>query len=195
VRSAPQRPAGLGLAGALAQVLILTLTLALTSCGGGGGGGGGGGPTAPQAGLTFTAEGGSAPAVRLLTAAGTSGTTLVVQVQADQLSGVYGLAFDLSFPSGVLRYDGSTEGTFLSAGGATTTLQVAEAAPGQLVVGASRLGDVGATGGSGQLMTLRFTGIGAGSGTLSFSATKVFDASGDEIRGPSWLGGTVQVTP
>jgi hypothetical protein len=43
-------------------------------------------------------------------------------------------------------------------------------------------------------MTLRFTGIGAGSGTLSFSMTKVFDNSGKEMRGPSWLGGTVQVT-
>jgi len=181
----------------LAARLLATssLALVLAACGGGGGGGvGGGGPTTPPPGITFTPASGTAPAVRLLPGPGTAGTVLEVQIEADQLSGVYGVAFDLSFPAGLLRFDGSSEGTYLSSGGLQTSLQVVQASPGQLVVGYSRLGNVAGRGGSGELLTLRFTGIGAGTGNLSFSSAHLFNAAGDELSAPAWLGADLQVT-
>lgn len=174
----------------MAAALALAATAA---CGGGGGGGGGGGPTAPQPGITFTASGVSAPAVRLVRGPGSSGSVLEVQVQADGLPAIFGTAFDLSFPANLLRFDGFTEGSFLSQDGAATSLQVAENPAGRLVVGYTRLGAVGMQGGSGTMMTLRFTAIGSGAGSFTFSANQLVDTGANEIRGPSWGGGSVQV--
>jgi hypothetical protein len=44
-------------------------------------------------------------------------------------------------------------------------------------------------------MTFRFTASGAGAGSISFSRNRLFDEQGDEVLGPAWGGGTVQVTP
>jgi hypothetical protein len=44
-------------------------------------------------------------------------------------------------------------------------------------------------------MTLRFTAAGAGAGSLTFDRNRLFNQRGDEVRGPAWGGGTVQVTP
>lgn len=168
------------------------LVLGAAACGGGGGGGGGGGPTTPNPGITFTASNVTAPAVRLVRTAG-SGNMIELAVRADQIPPVYGLAFDLSFPSNVLRFDSFADGGLLGAGGAQTSLQVAENPAGTLVIGYSRLGAVGMTGGSGDLVILRFTAAGTGSGSFSFSRNRLIDATGSEIRGPSWGGGSVQV--
>lgn len=174
--------------------MVLVLALAAAIACGGGGGGGGGGPTAPQPGVTFTPSGVSAPAVRLLPGGG-SGNVLELQVRADALPAVYGVAFDLAFPSNLLRFDGFTEGGFLGQNGAQTSLQVAENPSGRLVVGYTRLGsDAGLVGGSGTMMTLRFTAIGPGGGNFTFSENRLVDDRADEIRGPAWGGGSVQVT-
>lgn len=181
-------------AAALATIVAVAVLFAGVGCGGGGGGGGGG-PTQPQPGITFTGSGVAAPAVRLTRGAGTSGSVLELEVRADQLPGVYGLAFDLVYPSGVLRFEGFAEGDFLGRNGPVqTSLQLAEPSAGLLVVGHSRLGDTGTVAGSGLLLTLRFTAVASGSGSFTFSANRLFDARGDQIRGPAWGGGTVQVT-
>ena len=182
---------------ALALGAVAFAALPLASCGGGGGGGGGGGvtpPTPPQSSVTFSAGTASAPAIRLARGSGSSGTTLEIEVRADGVDDLYGVAFDLTFPSGVLRYEGVTEGPQLSNGGTRTSLQVAQTASGRLVVGHTRLGDVGGASGSGVLMTLRFTAIGAGSGSLGFSADQAYDSGGDAIGDLSWAGGTVNAT-
>lgn len=179
------------------SIVIAALAAALVgaACGGGGGGGGGGTPPTQPTGIVFTASGVAAPAVRLARGAASSGTVLEIEVRADQLPGVYGLAFDLTYPSNALRFDAFAEGGFLTGGGpAQTSLQVAEPSSGRLVVGHTRLGDAGAVSGSGLLMTLRFVAVGPGSGSLSFSANRLFDTSGDEVAGAAWGGGTVQVT-
>ena len=187
---APERLRTAFLAAALAAVLTAA------GCGGGGGGGGGGGtpPTQPQPGITFNGSTVTAPAVRLARGAGSSGSVLEVEVRADQLPGIYGLAFDLTFPSNLLRFDAFAEGSFLSGGGTQTSLQVAEAGAGRLVVGHTRLGDAAATSGSGLLMTLRFVAVGSGSGSFSFTANELFDAGGNPVGGTAWGGATVQVT-
>lgn len=179
-----------------APVLALAAVLTVAACGGGGGGGGGGTPppTQPQPGITFSGSSVAAPAVRLARGAASAGSVLELEVRADGLAGVYGLAFDLTYPSNLLRFDAFAEGSFLSGGGAQTSLQVAEAGTGRLVVGHTRLGNVAATAGSGTLLTLRFVAVGPGSGSFSFSANRVFDAAGKEVSGTAWGGGTVQVT-
>jgi len=180
-------------------LLAVALAAALTGtgCGGGGGGGGGGGtppPTQPQPGITFNGATVTAPAVRLARGVGSSGSVLEVEVRADQLTAAYGVAFDLTFPSSLLRFEAFAEGSFLSAGGAQTSLQVAETGAGRLVVGHTRLGNVAAASGSGVLMTLRFVAVGPGSGSFSFTANELFDAGGNGVSGTAWGGGTVQVT-
>jgi len=180
----------------VALALALPLALAVTAACGGGGGGGGGPtpPTTPQPSMTFTGSSVSAPAVALARGAGSTSTILQLEVRAEDLVNVYGLAFDLTFPGGILRYDGVTEGPFVGTGGAGTSLQVAQTASGRLVIGLTRLGAVGTTSGSGVLMTLQFTATGSGSGGFAFSSNQVFDAQANQVGGVSWGGGTVQIT-
>jgi hypothetical protein len=161
-----------------------------------GGGGGGGGPTSPpptNSSLTFTASGSSSGSAVLLSRNGSGADTLVLDVLVQGVSGVYGVYFDLVFPDGVLAYDGATEGGFLSAGGADTSLQVASQ-PGNLVVGLSRLGAVGGASGSGTLVTLRFRAVGSGNGSIQFTRNQGIAPNGDVLSGLSWFGGTVQAT-
>lgn len=176
--------------------LLLSLLLA-PACGGGGGGGGG--PTAPPPpappapGITFTATGGgSAAAVTLVRGAASTATTLVLELRADQVTDLYGLSFDLTYPQAQLRYDGVTEGALLSAGGRQTSLLISPTAPGTLVVGFSRLGAVAGAEGSGVLLTLRFTAVGAGSGALGFARNSALDSSGASLP-LTWSGGNVAV--
>ncbi|HSL84676.1 MAG TPA: cohesin domain-containing protein [Thermoanaerobaculia bacterium] len=171
----------------------LALALAGLGCGGGGGGGGGTPPTQPPGSITFNGSSVAAPAVRLVRGAGSGSTVLELEVRGDQLASTYGIAFDLTFPSNLLRFDAFAEDGFLSQGGAQTSLQVAQPTPGRLVVGHTRLGDVGAVSGSGTFMRLRFVAVGTGSGSFSFSANRVFDAAGRQVGGTAWGGGTVQV--
>lgn len=181
-----------------AAVLAAALALALSGVGCGGGGGGGGGtpppPTQPPGSITFNGSAVAAPAVRLVRGAGSTSTVLELEVRADQLDVAYGIAFDLTFPSNLLRFDAFAEGAFLTEGGAQTSLQVAEPTAGRLVVGHTRLGSVAAAAGSGTFMRLRFVAVGPGSGSFSFSSNRVFDAAGNEVAGTAWGGGTVQVT-
>lgn len=173
------------------RLIVLAVTVAL-GCGGGGGGGGGG-PTAPQPGVTFTGSQVQPPAVRLGEDPGSGATVLELVVRAEDLSGVYGVAFDLTYPSDLLRFEASAEGDFLGRGGAQTTLQVAESPRGRLIVGHSRLGSAAGVGGSGELVVLRFTPTGSGSGSFTFSRNQLLDRDGEPIPGASWGGGSVRV--
>jgi hypothetical protein len=171
------------------------LAMLLLALGAACGGGGGGGPTAPPpttASLSFTAAGSTSGSAVTLSRNGSGADTLVLDVQAQGVTGIYGVYFDLAFPSQVLAFDGATEGTFLS-GGAGTSLQVASQT-GNLVVGLTRLGAVGGISGSGNLLTLRFRAIGSGSGSIQFTRNQGVAADGDLIPDLDWLGGNVQVT-
>jgi hypothetical protein len=116
-----------------------------------------------------------------------------VRVQANSVEDLYGVAFDLLFPVTLLEYQGTAEGTFLSAGGAGTTMQVFQGAGGRLVAGATRLGAVGGVGGTGTILELEFTLLAAGTGELRFESQQGFDAAGTAISGLSWSGGTLRV--
>jgi hypothetical protein len=177
-------------------VLLGLLALALAACGGGGGGGGG--PTAPTPpppppppGIVFTAAGSAgANSLFLASGAGTTANTLILELRASQVSDLYGVAFDLSYPGAQLQFTRVTAGPLLANGSA----QAVTAAPGTLVVGGTHLGAVAGASGSGVVLTLEFTALAAGGGSFVFSRNSALDSDGDIIPNVSWLAGSVQVT-
>ena len=182
---APFRPAA-------ALVAVAGVALALLAACGGGGGGGPTAPPAPTPALTFTPGGTSGGNVILLARTGpTGGSDLVLAVEAREVAGLYGAAFDLGYPAAVLDFQGATPGEFLSSDGFQVSLQVAEET-GNLIVGVTRLGAVPGVGGSGTLLTLRFRAVASGSGSLSFSRTQAVDADGGAVAGLAFVGGSVQ---
>ena len=180
------------------RLVLILLGLLLTSCGGGGGGGGGTPtPTNPQppsgpSSVSFNASA-STSGISLVIGTGSSGTRLEIDVVATDVSGVYGLAFDLVFPAGILNFTGSSEGDFLGADGVQTSIQVSDTGSGRLLVGATRLGNVGAMSGSGTVLTLVFQGTTLGSGNLTFEQNEAIGGVGEQVT-LSWSGGTVRVS-
>lgn len=172
-------------------LLALAVALLLAACGGGGGGGGPTAPPPPSSGISFTPAGSSAGPAVALVAQSTTGGALVLRLEARGFTDVYGLYFDLSYPNAVLSFQGATEGTFLSTGGATA-FEIAEEA-GNLIVGLSRLGATPGVSGDGTLLTLRFSGSGTGSGALSFSRNQGIASDGDPVA-LDWVGGNVTVS-
>lgn len=167
------------------------LVLATFACGGGGGGG----PTSPPAGIVFTPSGGSATnALTLGLASGSTASTLRLDLTAQGMTNLYGVAFDLVYPSQILTFNVATEGTFLS--GTNTSLQVEEVSPGRVVIGLSRLGAVPGANGSGVVLTLELSSRGAaGSGSIGFQQNTAFNSGGGAIAGVAWGGGSVSVQP
>jgi len=186
------------LSGASRRLLLLGLfcglLLALAACGGGGGGGGGPTeptpPPPPPQSIVFTAQGTPGNNTVFLTAgAASTATTLVLEVRASQVTNLYGVAFDLSYPNAQLQFVRATAGPLL-AGGA---VQAAPAGTGSLVVGGTHLGNVPGANGSGVIMTLELTAVAAGSGSFAFSRNTALNPSGDPLAGVAWLAGSVQV--
>ena len=170
-----------------------SLLLALAACGGGGGGGG---PTAPPPpppstrGIVFTPASAAANGVSLTAAAAPDNSTLVLEVRANSVTDLYGVAFNLRYPNSVLRYVRSTQGPFL----AGASLQIAEGAGGALIVGLSKLGTAPGSNGSGVLLTLEFQSVAAGDGTFSFTNNTAINSAAQTITGFSWSAGTARVT-
>ncbi len=177
---------------------LLALVLVVAACSGGGGGGGSPvepTPTPPmsQPSLVFTPVGGADSGISLAAGAGSTASTLILEVRANSVNDLYGVAFDLAYPANLVQYVRSTQGPLLAGG----TLQVAPSGggtSGTLVVGLSNLGPVPGANGSGVLMTLEFRALGAGQGSFSFSRNVAVNSSGQSINGLSWGAGTVRVT-
>ncbi|MEM7482709.1 MAG: cohesin domain-containing protein [Acidobacteriota bacterium] len=179
---------------ALGSFLLVVLLLLLPGCGGGGGGGG---PTAPPPpppqGIVFTPATGGGVTISMVQV-GQNATTLTLDVTATGVTDLYGVAFDLQFPSQLFDLVNSSEQPFLSqSGGTPTTLQVNEVSAGQVVVGFTRLGGVSGVSGTGALVRLTFQAKASGSGGFAFSRNQTFSPAGT-LGGISWLGGSVQVT-
>ncbi len=171
--------------------------LLLLGCGGGGGGGGGApapGPPTNPTGPSSVSLDASAPTsgISVGSGDGTSGTRLEVDVIATDVS-IYGIAFDLVYPSSIVSYSGSADGVFLGGDGSGTSIQVSDTGAGRLIVGATRLGNVGVITGSGVVLTLVFQATSIGSGTLSFEANEAVGGVGEDLT-LSWSGGTIRVS-
>jgi len=170
--------------------LGVPLLLALTACGGGGGGGGPTSPPPPTKGIVFTATGSGGAGITLAQAASSDPNTLLLEVRANAVTDLYGVAFDLHFPTAVLRYVTATPGTFLTGG----TVQTVEGAGGVVIVGASKLGAVSGASGSGVLVTLQFQGSATGTGLFSFARNTAVNSTGQTLSSLTWSAGTVNVT-
>lgn len=165
----------------------------------GGGGGGGGGPTAPPpptAGVTFDPSGISGPqTLTLRRSPASTDRRLVLELFAEQVTDVYGVAFDLRYPTSVLEFTAIVEESFLGADGTVdTTLQIAESPAGNLIAGLTRLGRAPGASGSGVLLTLEFRVVGSGSGDLTFIGNEAVDPDGQTLTAISWGAGSVRAT-
>lgn len=183
------------LAVAAAALLAAATILIAPACGGGGGGGG---PTEPPPpppptqGITFTPSSTGGTSTVTLVRVGSGPDRLSLQVQANSVTDLYGVSFDLRFPTALFSFGGFDEGTFLGSGGNDDAYQVAEAPAGNLVVGATRLGPVGGASGSGTIMVLHFNAVANGNGQITFSQAQAFDRNGAPT-GVTFSGGSVTV--
>ncbi len=178
--------------------LALLGSLVLAACGGGGGGGG---PTEPpppppppppsEPQVSFVPAG--APPEVGLYLTGDPDDPLRLELRAAGATDLYGVAFDLRFPGSLVSYEGIAEGTFLSAGGRETSIQVAAEGGGTLIVGLSRLGDVPGVDGDGLLLTFRFAAAVAGTGVVEIVDNEAFDSTGEPIPGLAWVAGSIEV--
>lgn len=106
--------------------------------------------------------------------------TVEVAVIVNDLSGIWTVGFDLTFPASVLAYDSRTAGPLLLQGSPANTpvFLVNTSAPGVIQVTASRLGadpSVSAVGNQ-ILMTITFRKITSGTGAIDFD-----DSSGSLV--------------
>ena len=174
-------------------LLLAVLALLALACGGGGS------PTSPTPtptptpGIVFTPQGApGSNALFLAAGVATTATTLILEVRASQVTDLYGVAFNLTYPSAQLQFSRATAGALL--GGGSGSVQAVVSTPGTLVVGGSHLGAVPGANGSGVVLTLEFTATAAGQGNLAFALNSAFNSSGQTEGGVSWLAGSVQVT-
>jgi hypothetical protein len=176
-----------------AALLLAALSLLALACGGGGGGSPTSPPPPPAAGIVFTPQGApGSNTIYLASGAATTATTLVLEVRANQVTDLYGVAFNLTYPSAQLQFSSATAGALL--GGDSGSAQAVVSTPGTLVVGGSHLGAVPGANGSGVVLTLVFTATAAGQGSFGFALNSAFSSTGQTQSGISWLAGSVQVT-
>ena len=173
------------------KLLALLLPLVLLACGGGGGGGGPTAPPPPQPGIVVTPAVAPATGISIASGAATNQNTLILEIRANSVSDLYGVAFDLRYPSAILQLVQASSGVFL---GNATLQSVPGSGTGLLIVGLSKLGAVSGTNGSGVLMTLEFRAIAAGTGSFTFEQNSAVSSSGKPITNFGWSAGTVQVT-
>ncbi len=173
---------------------LLTAGLAAALLAACGGSGGGGGPTAPPPvlpGFVFTPAGAAgADSLSLASGAATTATTLVLEVRATSVTDLYGVAFNLTYPSAQLQFVRATAGPLLGAGAVQATVSPA----GTLIVGATHLGNVPGASGSGVVMTLEFSAGTAGTGSFAFTRNSALDSAGLPLAGITWVAGSVTLT-
>lgn len=174
------------------RVATAVLIVAGLACGGGGGGGGPTGPPPVPPGINFTpTSAASSESVYLAEGGQTSASKLFLEVRANEVEDLYGVAFDLAYPANLLTYLRVTEGGFL---GSNTSLEVVEKGSGLLIVGHTRLGNQSGRDGSGLLMTLEFLPVGNGSGSFDFQNAQAFRTNSFP-QTVEFIAGTVSVQP
>jgi hypothetical protein len=181
----------------LSALLIAGLLWFGTGCGGSGGGGGPTQPpppTLPPSGVTFTPDrAANGNSVFLDAGTGGSATVFVLDVEAREVTDLYGISFVLNYPNSLLsfRRGSATEGPFL--GGSRTELIVKQRSPGELTVGLSRINEVPGVSGSGLLLSLEFETRSSGSGSMSLTDEAAVDSVGQQQVDVNFIGGTVNV--
>jgi hypothetical protein len=126
----------------------------------------------------------------LASGAATTTTTLVLELRANQVTDLYGVAFDLTYPATQLQFVRATAGPLLNNGAVQATVS----SPGTLIVGGTHLGSVPGATGSGVVMTLELSAAASGTGSFAFARNSALSSTGGTISGLTWLAGSVTVT-
>ena len=151
---------------------VLLATLLLVSCGGGGGSDS---DPIPCTALTFDrALANLSNGDVYLDQASSTCSTVSISVLVNNLSNIYTVGFDLTFPANLLSYDSYTLGPLLQKGSPSFPVEVfITPSSGSLGVSVSRFGSdpsVNANG-SEAVITLRFTRIAAGAAGVDFDVS------------------------
>ena len=182
-----------------AALLLLLLLVFATACDGGSTRP----PPPPQMEIVYSAASTSPPANSIsLSEVSRTSSSITLGVNANSVTDLYGIGFDLVWNPAFLSYRSASEGTFLASGGRSTTLvaDLADTDPGpgvnreqgRLKVAVSRLGAVPGATGSGMLLSVVFDAVSAGTTGISFEATVAFDSTG-AMMPISFSGGSVNV--
>jgi hypothetical protein len=173
-------------------VFLLFVAFLLGACGGSGGGGGTTTTETPPPTLGFVFTPQSTPpanSVYLAVGAGTTASTLILELRTNQVTDLYGVAFDFTYPATQLQFTRVTAGPLLTNG----AVQAAVSSPGTLIVGGTHLGATPGASGSGVLMTIEFSALASGQGSFAFARNSALASTGAAIPGLTWLGGSVTV--
>ena len=160
-------------AGRLSRLPLICAAVTLIVCGCSGGGGGSDPVTCTSLSFDRALATPSSGDVYLNQAAGTC-STIDIAVLVNNLTGIWSVSFDISYPTGLLAYQSFTVGPLLQKGAPLNAPVVVVTTSGSDVqVTMSRLGSdppVGATG-SESLITLSFARVAAGSAAIDFDSS------------------------
>ena len=176
--------------------LLLVLLVVVTACGGSGGGESTN-PTPPGLIASFTAdEPNPSPDTVAIAKGASSGDLVTLLVNVTNTNGVYGAAFDLLYDATMATYVGWDAGSLLEQGGHTPFYEASTPVPGQVVVAATRQGDVPAVDASGTatLIGLTFRVTKAGGSAVSFEPSAVVlddQLQPQPLPGINWFGGSL----
>lgn len=182
--------------------VLMAVAAATVACGGGGGGsdssGGTIGPSPTPVTAAFAPDSPIPPSNTFALLEGSkTGDLVTVRATLTNATGVYGVAFEITYDSAKVAYVSYSAGTLLEQGGQTPTYQVSVPTAGRVVVAASRNGNVAAVNASGTVDVIRLTfrakTTGASRGEFGLSPV-VYDgqAPPQPKAGISWTAGTFQ---
>lgn len=159
-----------------------------------GGGGGGADVVAPSLVASFAADKDSPDLLDVtLQRRSQSGDSFTVDVVITDVNDVFTVSFDLVYDGTLLDYLNYTERDFLNEGGTVLTSFLVSEQSDRIIVGASRLGQVGGVNASGDevLMSIAFRVKKRGSSPVTFENNDIINSSGPPpIQGIEWFGGT-----
>lgn len=121
--------------------------------------------------------------------AGNSGFLSVVIVGVKEGKSAH---LELEFPTDILSFEGSEEGTFFKLGGGETTFQSNEGPPGMVVSNLGKAGDA-TSAGSGVLIKYKFKALKPGTARLMITNAQIIDSQGNSQTIPGDVSSIVTV--
>ncbi len=177
------------------RVLTFSLLISATSLMGlagcdNGGGGGTSTPTGPSPAIVVTPDrGGVVPYFGVRAGAGSTASILQLEIFATEVINVQAIDFNLALPNTLLRLDSFERGELIGAGAQVILQNGGSNAPSFQILRTAP----SAITGSGVILTLTFTAVGAGSGRFGFIDPEAEDPFGLVIPNVQWIGAAAQV--
>ena len=141
--------------------------------------------------IVFAPQGSSSSSLALVSTDETDVDSLVLDLFADTVDGLYGIGFDLVYPAELLMLESVVEGSFLSDSGSVSTTFLVSDENGRVIVSLTRTGAVkGRSEGSGTLLRIEFSKVDAGGDELVFEHNQAFGESGETRPAIDWWAGS-----